>query len=369
MKWKWLLTAIFVLLMLGLAIQLRTMYDWWRKPSVNPYLTVYVEIKSGSSLRQVAHQLYKAGLINQKNYFVWQVRLRDASHHIKAGEYLFTPGMNPEQIYKQLKTGKVMQHAVTLVEGWTFNQFMADLAKQPLMKHDLQGLTEQQIMQKLGSQRANAEGMFYPDTYFYVRGTTETTILLKAYNTMQKHINQAWQQRSVNLPYQTSYEALIAASLIEKETASIAERPLVASVIINRLHKGMPLQIDPTVIYGLGPTFNGNITTKDLKLNTPYNTYLHTGLPPTPIAMPSASSIAAALHPADTNYLYFVAIGDGSGTHRFSDNLTQHDKAVKAYLKTLKNSEKPSVKSVPVKTSIKATSKTVSASNKTQTIE
>lgn len=334
MRFRWLLISILSVFIVALGWQVRTIFDWWRQPSVNPSIAVYVDVKSGSSLKYVAQQLADAGVINHPNYFIFVIRVRDASHAVQAGEYLFAPSLSPEKIYLQLKHGKVMQHAVTLVEGWTFNQFMIDLTNQPLLKHDLQGLTPQQIMQKLGLSQFSPEGWFYPDTYFYARGMSEQTLLLKAYKTMQTQLNQAWAGREQGLPYQTPYEALIAASIIEKESAVPAERHLVASVVVNRLRRGMPLQMDPTIIYGLGPSFNGNITTKDLRLDTPYNTYLHKGLPPTPIAMPGMSSIDAALHPASTPYLYFVA--NGNGTHQFSESLAQHDKAVKAYLKTLK---------------------------------
>ncbi|MFN7097040.1 MAG: endolytic transglycosylase MltG [Gammaproteobacteria bacterium] len=370
MKWKWFLITLFALLILSCTIPLRMLHVWWRTPVANPYLSVYVDIKPGSSLKRIANQLYYAGLIDRQNYFIWQVRLHAGSQDIKAGEYIFKPSLTPEQIYQQLKSAKVIQHAITLVEGLTFNQFMAELATQTMIKHDLQGLTLSQIMQKMGSSYTNAEGLFYPNTYFYVQGTTESALLSKAYQAMQSYINQAWPGRSAGLPYQTPYQALIVASLIEKETANPQERPLVASVIINRLNKGMPLQIDPTVIYGIGTAYNGDITSQDLKQDTAYNTYLHAGLPPTPIAMPSAASIDAALHPANTNYLYFVAIGDGSGNHQFSENLAQHNAAVKSYLKTLK--PKPtltpaktlhnaSTKSVPAKTSHKASTKSAPA--------
>ena len=327
-------SSILLAFFLVLGWQARFLINWWQQPSVNPVLPVYIHIQPGTSLRKISQQLVQAGVLTHENYFMLVLRLHDAGHAVQAGEYLLAPGLSPKQIYLQLKQGKVMQHAITLVEGWTFNQFMADLDKQPLLKHDLQNLNPQQIMQKIGLNITNPEGWFFPNTYFYVRGSSEQSILLKANKMMQARLNQAWQQRDSGLPYQTAYDALIAASIIEKESAVPAERKLVASVLINRLRIGMPLQMDPTIIYGLGTFYQGNITSKDLKRDTPYNTYLHQGLPPTPIAMPSASSIDAALHPATTNYLYFVA--NGNGTHQFSSSLVQHDKAVKAYLKTLK---------------------------------
>lgn len=318
------------------------MVSWWRSPSIEPYLPAYVIIDSGSSLTQIADRLYNEGIIQHPHYFVIFARLQKSGHALKAGEYLFAPGLTPQQIFQQLKSGKVMQHAVTLVEGWTFNQFLQALAQQPLLSHDLKGLTPQQTMQKLGLKDAQPEGLFFPDTYFYVRGAPESQILTKAYQAMQQKLSKEWQTHPSNLPYQTPYQALIAASIIEKESAIPSERLLISSVLVNRLNKAMPLQMDPTIIYGLGLTFNGDITNNDLKRDTLYNTYLHAGLPPTPIAMPSGDAIFAALHPADTKFLYFVANGDGTGQHQFSESLLQHNEAVKAYLKKVKQKNKSS---------------------------
>ncbi|MBY0544448.1 MAG: endolytic transglycosylase MltG [Gammaproteobacteria bacterium] len=334
MKLRWLLPSVLALVFLAGALQFASMMSWWHKSSVNAYESVYIDIKPGSSVKQIAEQLYQAGIINNKSYFIWLVRLRGTNNTMKAGDYLLPPAFSPSQVYSQLQSGRVLQYAVTLVEGWTFNQVITELTAQSLLKHDLQGLTSTQIMQKLGLPDKLPEGLFFPNTYFYVRGASESLILKKAYKTMQAKLDSAWQTRDANLPYKTPYDALIAASIIEKESALPSERPFVASVLVNRLNRGMPLQMDPTVIYGLGAAYDGNIKSSDLKRKTDYNTYLFQGLPPTPIAMPGASSLNAALHPADTNYLYFVA--NGQGSHQFSSSLSQHDKAVKAYLKQLK---------------------------------
>lgn len=318
---------------LGLAIawQYQHLERWWTTSATNPYISTYIQVQPGQSLTQVAHQLQALGLINNAKYFVWLVRLHHATQAVKAGDYLIHIAATPQQIFIQLHKGKVLQFTITLVEGRTFNQLLADMAKQPLLKHDITNLSDADMMQQLGVAEVNPEGLFFPDTYFYPRGFSEKTILQRAYQKMQTYLTQAWAKRDPSVPYTDVYQALIAASIIEKESANSNERPLIASVIINRLQKGMPLQMDPTVIYGLGPQFNGNITVKDLQTATPYNTYTKKGLPPTPIAMPSASSIQAALHPASTNYLYFVAKGS-DGTHQFSTTLGQHDKAVKQYL-------------------------------------
>lgn len=332
MRRRWLLTCI-ITLSLGLLLTQTAFLFWWHRPSVNPYLPVYVYIQPGSSLKHVAKQLAKAGVISHANYFIWLVRLHDASRTIKAGEYIFAPNLSPAKIYKQLIHDRVMQHPISLIEGWTFTQFIANLNSQTLLIPDLKNLSPQQIMQQIDPHMTHPEGMFFPDTYFYTRNTKASVVLKTSYNKMQVYLAQAWAGRAPDLPYKTPYDALIVASLIEKETANPEEKPLVASVIINRLRKNMPLQIDPTIIYGLGDRYNGDITSQDLKANTPYNTYRHRGLPPTPIAMPSASSIMAALHPAQTNYLYFVA--NSPTSHQFSTTLIQHDKAVKAYLHSL----------------------------------
>ncbi|NNM59303.1 MAG: endolytic transglycosylase MltG [Legionellales bacterium] len=332
---RYLFLSLCLILAAGCIFQLIVMLDWWRKPSVDPYLPVYVNIDSGSSLTQITERLQQDGVIQHPHYFIFLVRLQNAGHALKAGEYLFAPGLTPEQIFQQLRSGKVMQHAVTLVEGWTFKQFMQNLAAQPLLIHDLKDLTPEQIMAKMGSKKTQPEGLFFPNTYFYVRGVPESQILNKAYQSMQVKLNKEWQTQQQNLPYKTPYDALIAASIIEKESAIASERLLISSVIVNRLNIAMPLQMDPTVIYGLGASFNGNITSKDLKQDTAYNTYLHTGLPPTPIAMPGGDAIFAALHPASTKFLYFVAEGDGTGKHNFSESLAEHTQAVKAYLKQI----------------------------------
>lgn len=311
---------------------------WWHTPSVNPYYRVYLLIKPGASVTQIAHALKRAGLIQHPHFFVWELRCRLSTHQIKAGDYLFHPRMTPAQLFDILKTGRVLQYQVTLLEGDTFKQWQTIFSQHPLVVNDLKGLSEPEMITYLHLPITRLEGWFYPDTYAYRRGTTQSVLLLNAYKTMVAYLNQAWAHRAADLPYRTPYDALIVASLIEKESANQAERPEIASVIVNRLRLGMPLQIDPTVIYGLGDQYHGDIKTKDLKQDTPYNTYLHRGLPPTPIAMPSPLSIMAALHPSTTAYLYFVAKGDGSHTHQFSKTLQEHRSAVKAYIRSTQTS-------------------------------
>ena len=227
---------------------------------------------------------------------------------------------------------------VTIVEGVTFQQILAELKQTDKLQQQLAQQTLPQILAAIGiTEHSNAEGLLYPDTYMFSKGDTDVALLQQAKQSMDAVINAAWQTRAEGLPYQSPYDVLIAASLIEKESAVADERPLIASVLVNRLQANMPLQFDPTVIYGLGDAYTGKLTKADMRTDTPYNTYRHRGLPPTPIAMPSKDAINAAVHPAESDYLYFVAKGDGS--HVFSTNLQEHDKALRAYIEHLRTVE------------------------------
>lgn len=300
---------------------------------------VYYDLKPGTSLTQVAKDFKKMHLIKHPYWFVLFTQLEGKSGQLQAGEYLFPQGATSGKVLDMLVKGLVIKRSLTIVEGWNITQTMQAVNSNPYLKHTLNNIPQDGLLVALGYKSSSAEGMLYPDTYLFVRGTDDKVVLRKAYLRMQNILNKEWQNRADNLPYKTPYQALIAASLIEKETAIESEKPLVAGVIALRLEKNMPLQIDPTVIYGMGINYEGNISRKDLQTDTPYNTYTRRGLPPTPIAMPSESSIHAALHPnIEEGYLYFVATGDGS--HRFSKTLKQQDKAVKAYLKQLKQTEK-----------------------------
>ncbi len=331
---RWWAIGSLVLLAIICLYQLNVVRAAWYRSSVNPYISVYINVPAGTSLINLAKQLQAQGLINNARYFIWLARLRYAHNSIKAGEYAIPPSSSPANILKQLHQGKVFQYTITLVDGWTIYQVQAALNEQPRLKHQVGNTPPKQLMQQLGFAPSWPEGLFFPDTYFYIAGTSDKAILQRAHKSMQQKLNQAWQHRAAGLPYDSPYQALIAASLIEKESADPSERTLISSVLVNRLRLGMPLQIDPTVIYGMGEQYDGSITSKDLRQDTLYNTYIRMGLPPTPIAIPSESAIEAALHPATTKYLYFVA--KGNGLHQFSETLTQHDKAVKNYLLMLK---------------------------------
>ena len=252
-----------------------------------------------------------------------------ATSKLKPGEYLFDPGTRPGQMFDQMLAGHAIYHRFTLVEGWTFQQLITALNALPYVKHQLSHVSAAQVLANLGLPAQNPEGLFYPATYYFSLVTTDSDLLKWSYRLLEKKLHQAWKTRAVGLPYKKSYQALIVASLVEKETAIAKERPMIAGVIVRRLQAGIPLQIDASIIYGLGSAYSGKLTVEDLRKDTPYNTYTRRGLPPTPIASPSLASITAALHPDQSQNLYFVAKGDGS--HQFSQNLSEHNLAVQLY--------------------------------------
>lgn len=249
------------------------------------------------------------------------------SAQLKKGEYKFPKGSTMLSIWKQVTSGTgLYYYHFTIIPGWSFNQLRFELLQQPSLKHNIAGFNDKQIMEYLGDQRLTPEGLFYPETYSYTRGASDLLILKQAYDLMQQKLKISWEKRETNLPYKNEYEALTAASLIEKEAYFNFERPIIAGVLINRLNNNMLLQFDPSVIYGLGQRYDGKIHKQNLSQDSVYNTYLHKGLPPTPIAIPGQLSIEAALHPKKHDYFYFVAKRDG--THQFSKNLLEHNKAI-----------------------------------------
>lgn len=291
---------------------------------------VYYELKPGSTIVQMANDLQQVGVLHAPKNLVYLARLRGLLASLRAGEYSFEPGTTPYGLLTQVAEGRVIIRQVTIPEGWTFDQMMAILNENLYINHSVKGLAPDEIMSQLGYPGQHPEGLFFPDTYRFIKGTSDKVLLKKAYQKMQKVLAVQWQNREPDLPYENSYQALIAASLVEKETAIPNERPLIGGVIINRLNKKMMLQFDPTVIYGLGKEYTGKLTHLNLQVKSPYNTYQMRGLPPTPIAMPGAWSINAVLHPVRTDYIYFVAKGDGS--HVFSSTLQAHEEAIKTYL-------------------------------------
>ncbi len=288
-------------------------------------------VKPGSSLKSVANQLVEAGILPDAWSFILLSRLMGVASSLKAGDYEITASTSPLELLKRITKGDISQSEIRFIEGWTFSQLRQMLDQHPAVRHDTIGLSNSEIMKLIGANETAAEGLFFPDTYYFARGSSDAAILKRAYRAMQNHLNDAWAGRAVNLPLKDPYQALILASIVEKETGRESDRSMVASVFLNRLRLSMMLQTDPTVIYGLGDKFDGNLRKKDLLTDQEYNTYTRRGLPPTPIAMPGLASIQAVLNPAKTDALYFVA--KGNGRSHFSNNLEEHNRAVSKYQK------------------------------------
>ncbi len=286
-------------------------------------------LEPGGSSADVGRELAEKGALASTRYLRLLARQDANAGRLKAGEYLIPAGTTPEGLFELLAGGRSIQYAFTIIEGWSFKQMLQAVAADPRIKQTLEGVTGEQLMARLGRASEHPEGRFLPDTYHFPKGMSDVEVLMRAMQAMDKALEVEWAGRSDKLPLKTPYEALILASIVEKETGLAAERQQVAGVFTRRLNKGMLLQTDPTVIYGMGDAFDGNIRRKDLRRDTPYNTYTRKGLPPTPIAMPGRAAIHAALHPADGKSLYFVASGDGG--HVFSNTLKEHNKAVRRY--------------------------------------
>jgi UPF0755 protein len=299
----------------------------WNHP-LRPGGEIY-EAKPGTSLRTFARGLSARKVLPESHSFVLLAHLTGHGRDLKSGEYRFRDGMSARELLDQIIVGRVIEYPAVLVEGWTFRQFLGTLAAAPKLGQTLAEKSPDDIMQRLGRPNEHPEGRFFPDTYYYAAGQTDIAILAKAYDKMQKLLQREWEGRENKLPLNNAYEALILASIVEKETGQVDERRLIAGVFINRLRHGMRLQSDPTVIYGMGKAFDGNIRLKDLRRDTPYNTYTRKGLPPTPVAMPGKDALQAVLHPMATGALFFVSRGDG--THEFSSTLEEHNRAVLKY--------------------------------------
>jgi len=286
-------------------------------------------LRAGSSLKSAARQMADVGLLHHPEVFVLLGRIFDRAGAIKAGSYEFQPGLTPWDLLQKITRGDVTLMAVTFTEGSTFRQWRGILDGHPKLKHQTTEWQDAQILEALAIDAKSLEGWFFPDTYHVSEGTSDLVVLRRAHQLMRRHLATHWEGRAPGLPLATPYDALILASIVEKETGREDDRPLVAAVFLNRLRKGMLLQADPTVIYGLGEQFDGNLRKRDLLADSPYNTYTRSGLPPTPIAMPGLASLSAALNPPDSDVLYFVSRGDGSS--HFSRTLTEHDRAVTKY--------------------------------------
>jgi UPF0755 protein len=287
------------------------------------------EVAPGTRINQLAVEFQRAGIIQESYTFEWWARLSDSAHRIKAGKYRFAERASLQQVLRQLVSGDVIQHSITFIEGWTFRDMRRELAANDQIQQTLASQSDAEVMAQLGFPDDHPEGRFFPDTYRFTGGVSDILILRRAHSRMAELLDQQWQTRNPDVALKSAYETLILASIIEKETGAANERELIAGVMLNRLRLGMRLQTDPTVIYGLGEEFDGNLTGRHLRTDHAYNTYTRSGLPPTPIAMPGLAAIHAALHPAESKALYFVSRGDGS--HEFSENLQAHQRAVRRF--------------------------------------
>lgn len=300
---------------------------WWAAQPLRLPASPYVfDVKPGASLRSIARDLVKAGVLPTEYALVLPARLRRADRAIKAGNYEVAEGVSLAQLLDKLTQGDVAQTAMTVVEGSTYNELVAAVKASAQIAKSASEAPLPEISARVGIAQPNPEGWFFPDTYFFAKGAKDLELLTRGYRLMRSRLDDAWEKRVEDLPLRDPYEALILASIVEKETGNAADRPLIASVFVNRLRLGMRLQSDPTVIYGLGAKFDGNLRKRDLETDSPYNTYLRDGLPPTPIALPGQASLDAATRPPKTAYLYFVSRGDG--TSEFTANLADHNRAV-----------------------------------------
>jgi len=326
---KSLFYIIFALVCLSAFITIWLNFLWW--PTVEQAQGYTYYLRPGISKRVLITQLTQQGIIKHEHLFSLYVYLHK-NNQLKTGEYFFANGATPISIWKQITTGTgLLYRPFTIIPGWSFVQLKHALSQVPGLKHLTAKLNDNQIMAHLGAGALAPEGEFFPETYLYTKGISDLVILKRAFDLMQSRLKTAWLNRAPALPYTNDYEALIAASLIEKEAYLSLERPIIAGVLVNRLRKEMLLQFDPSVIYGLGERYHGKIYKENLQEDTVYNTYIHKGLPPTPIAMPSESAIQAALHPTQHDYYYFVS--NGNGSHHFSKSLVEHQAAVNATFK------------------------------------
>lgn len=330
------LSIVFTLALIALGVGAWQVNRFMATELTVPEAGIEFEIASGSSFSAVTRQLVDQGLIENDRWIRLYARWSGAASSVQAGDYFIKPGATPASLLKQFTSGAVRLYSFTIIEGWNSRDLLAALhATDPvtatMTDEDWPGL-----LSDLGASVAHPEGLFLPETYRFPRNTTDRELLAQAYTLMQKVLADEWRARDEAAGVKTAYEALILASIVEKETARADERQRIAGVFTRRLAKRMRLQTDPTVIYGLGPQFNGNLTRRDLQSDTPYNTYTRHGLPPTPIAMPGRAAIHAALNPAPGKELYFVATGLGDGSHTFSVTKAEHDAAVAAYLRRLR---------------------------------
>jgi UPF0755 protein len=303
---------------------------WSRQPIIAAgRAPIEFSVKPGSGVRGIAVQIARAGVPVNPTLLHVLARLSGRSTQLKAGSYELKPGTTPLGLIDQLARGEFAQETLAIIEGWSFRQMRRAIAAHPGLRQDTAQLSDKELLAKVAPGYTMPEGLFFPDTYLFAKGASDLQVYRQAHSLLQKRLEDAWAKRDPSVPYKSPYEALIMASIVEKETGQRSERGMIAGVFVNRLKRGMLLQTDPAVIYGIGDKFDGNIRKRDLETDTPYNTYTRTGLPPTPIALPGAESLGAALNPARTEALYFVS--RGNGTSEFSTNLADHNRAVDKY--------------------------------------
>lgn len=332
-RWRYLL-LVPLLLMLSIAIAMAAFWQFLRHYLAEPLPVaepVVIMVAPGQSLRSISRRLADDGLLPWPQVFTAWARWQGHDRSLKTGEYELTPGLTPVSLMALLMSGRNVQYPVTLIEGWTVQQALEHLWQQETVVPTLQGKSDTELLAMLASPLPALEGSLFPDTYFHTRGTSDEAIVLRAHQRLLAVLDDEWQTRAQNLPYDDPWQALIMASIIERESGYLAEKADIAGVFVRRLQRGMRLQSDPTIIYGLGDAYTGVIRRVDIDTTTPWNTYRIDGLPPTPIAMPGRDSIHAALNPRDGTALYFVSRGDGS--HQFSDTLQEHNAAVRQYLR------------------------------------
>lgn len=320
----------FTLVFIALALVAAAVYFWSRQPIINAQAApIEFSIPAGSGVKGAVRRIVDAGVPTQAFLLELLARASGKSTKIKAGSYELKPGTTPIMLLDQLVKGEFAQEALVIIEGWTFKQMRQAIANHKAIKQDAATMSDTELLAKVAPGYKYAEGLFFPDTYRFAKGSSDLEIYRQAHKLLLKRLDEEWRLRDPAVPYRTPYEALIMASIVEKETGKESERGLIAGVFVNRLRLGMLLQTDPTVIYGMGEQYQGNIRKRDLLTDTPYNTYTRAGLPPTPIALPGSASLSAALKPAKTDALYFVSRGDGSSY--FSSNLAEHNQAVNKY--------------------------------------
>ena len=294
---------------------------------------VVYEIRSGMPFARVSRELAELGVVGRPDWFRWYARLNGQAQNVRAGEYHIEAGTTPRTLLDKFVAGDVRLYSFTIVEGWSFRELLNALAQSEVLQKTLDSEALPAFLETLGTDATHPEGLFLPETYHFPKNSTDADVLRRAYALMQETLQSEWKNRETDLPFDEAYDALILASIIEKETAKESERAQISGVFVRRLNSRMRLQTDPTVIYGIGDAFDGNLTRAHLTTDTPYNTYTRHGLPPTPIAMPGRAAIVAALHPQEGTSLYFVATGLGDGGHEFSDTKSEHDAAVRRYVR------------------------------------